>query len=114
MASMRKLLILLACALSNKIVLAEPGGPDEPVRVVNSAIDPGAHDGGLRPAVGIETIQVLRANREHPETADNYGWTYNHEAMLAYWNDKFWLEYLSNPFGENQAPGRTLVVNSSD
>lgn len=90
------------------------GGPAEPVRVLSNGIDMGVHDGRLRSAIGVENIQVLRANRTHPETADNFGWTYNHAPMLAYWNGKFYLEYLSNPFGEHLAPGQTLVVNSSD
>ena len=92
----------------------QPGGPAEPVRVLSNGIDMGVHDGRLRSAIGVENIQVLRANRTHPETADNFGWTYNHAPMLAYWNGKFYLEYLSNPFGEHLAPGQTLVVNSSD
>ena len=46
--------------------------------------------------------------------ADGYGWTYNHAPMLAYWNGKFYLEYLSNPFGEHLSPGQTLVATSSD
>ncbi|HUX59505.1 MAG TPA: hypothetical protein VMV77_21205 [Bacteroidales bacterium] len=92
----------------------QPGGPAEPVRVLSEGIDMGVHDGRLRPVVGVENIQVLRANRTRPETADNFGWTYNHAPMLAYWNGKFFLEYLSNPFGEHVAPGQTLVANSSD
>jgi hypothetical protein len=100
---------LLASASSNK-----PGGPDEPVRVVSAAIDLDVHDGRLRPAIGVENIQVMRANRTHPEMADGYGWTYSHAPMLAYWNGKFYLEYLSNPFGEHLPPGQTLVATSSD
>jgi hypothetical protein len=96
------------------ILGAQPGSPAEPVRVNHGNIDMSAHDGRLRPAIGAENIQVLRANRTHPETADNYGWTYNHAPMLAYWNGKFYLEYLSNPFGEHVAPGQTLVVTSTD
>lgn len=91
-----------------------PGGPDEPVRVLCDTIDLGVHDGGLRYAIGVENIQVMRANRTQPFLADNYGWTYNHAPMLAYWNGKFYLEYLSNPFGEHLAPGQTLVATSAD
>src|SRR5581483_4962824 len=83
---------------------AQPGTAAEPVHVVNDGIDMDTHDGRLRPALGVETIQVMRANREHPETADKLGWTYNHAPMLAYWNGKFYLEYLSNPFGEHVPP----------
>lgn len=105
------LLLLLTAPL---VLRSQPGTPAEPVRVLHGAIDMSAHDGGLRPAIGVENIEVLRANRTHPETADTYGWTYNHAPMLAYWNGRFYLEYLSNPFGEHVAPGQTLVVTSVD
>lgn len=69
------------------------------------------HHGQLSPAVGVHNIQTLRANRK-PEEANN--WTYNHAPMLAYWNNKFYLEYLSNPVGEHVAPGQTLLQSSGD
>ena len=31
------------------------------------------HDGGLRPAVGTWNVQVMRANRAHPECAEGVG-----------------------------------------
>ena len=73
-----------------------------------------SHDGQLRPAVGVESFQVLRHNRSHPELADHFGWTYNHAPMIVYWNDRFYLEYLSNPVGEHIAPGQTLLSTSPD
>jgi len=72
------------------------------------------HHGQLKPAVGVHNIQVFRANREHPELADGLGWTYNHAPMLAYWNDKFYLEYLSDQTGESVPPGQTLLLTSKD
>lgn len=72
------------------------------------------HHGQLRSAVGVHNIQVLRANREHPEKSDGFGWTYNHAPMLAYWNNTFYLQYLSNPVGEHIPPGQTLLVTSND
>ena len=72
------------------------------------------HHGELSPAVGVHARQVMRASREHPETADDFGWTYNHQPMLAYWNDTFWLEYLSDPVGEHEPPGHTLLMRSKD
>ena len=78
------------------------------------SIDLNAPDGKLRPAVGVENRQVFRANRTHPELADGFGWTYNHAPMLAYWNGKFYLEYLSNPIGEHVPPGQTFVITSAD
>lgn len=72
------------------------------------------HHGQLRPAVGVHSYQVLRANRSHPEQAEAYGWTYNHAPMLAYWNGRFYLEYLSDPVGEHTPPGQTLLTWSPD
>lgn len=92
----------------------ESPGAAEPVRVVSDLLDLDVHEGALRPVVGVESIQVLRANRTHPEMADHFGWTYNHAPMLAYWNGRFYLEYLSNPFGEHLPPGQTLVATSPD
>lgn len=73
------------------------------------------HHGQLQLAQGVHAIQVLRANREHPEMAPGTGgWTYNHAPMLAYWNNRFYLEYLSNPVGEHIPPGQTLLMTSAD
>ena len=66
------------------------------------------HHGQLSPAVGVHNIQTFRANRGN--TANS--WTYNHAPMLAYWNNKFYLEYLSNPIGEHVPPGQTLLQTS--
>lgn len=71
-------------------------------------------DGRLRPAVGAENYQVLRANRSRPRLADGHGWTYNHGTNIAYWKGKFYVHWLSNPFGEHGPPGQTLVATSSD
>src|SRR6476660_1354517 len=72
------------------------------------------HHGQLSPAIGVHNIQVFRANRQHPEKASNIDWTYNHAPMLAYWNNQFYLEYLSTPVGEHVFPGRTLLCTSKD
>ena len=58
--------------------------------------NPDYHHGQLTPAMGVHNIQVMRANRENPGLADGYGWTYNHAPMLVYWNNMFFLEYLSD------------------
>lgn len=72
------------------------------------------HHGQLSPAVGVHNIQVMRANREHPEDGDGFGWTYNHAPVLAYWNNNFYVEYLSDPVGEHVPPGQTLLLTSKD
>ena len=94
---------------------AQTGSFLEPVRYVGGVhVDLDRHDGRLRPAIGVENIQVMRANRTHPEMGDGFGWTYNHAPMIAYWNGLFYLEYLSNPVGEHRPPGHTLVATSPD
>lgn len=69
------------------------------------------HHGQLSPAIGVHNIQTMRANRSN---SDPSAWTYNHQPMLAYWNNTFFLEYLSNPVGEHIPPGRTLLQTSKD
>lgn len=109
-----KLHLATSLWLIGSLLQAQPGGPDEPLLVLNDGIDLTVHDGRLRPAMGVENIQTMRANRTRPDLADGYGWTYNHAPMLAYWNGKFYLEYLSNPFAEHLPPGQTLVTVSTD
>jgi hypothetical protein len=80
----------------------------------NTLVNVDYHHGQLSPAVGVHNIQVFRANREHPEWAEGFGWTYNHAPMIAYWNNQFFVEYLSNPVGEHVPPGQTLLLTSKD
>src|SRR5678810_178094 len=70
------------------------------------------HHGQLSPAIGVHNIQTMRANRA--DNNNTTSWTYNHAPMLAYWNNTFYLEYLSNPVGEHVAPGQTLLQSSKD
>jgi hypothetical protein len=70
------------------------------------------HHGQLSPAMGVHNIQTMRANRSDNNSTTS--WTYNHAPMLAYWNNAFYLEYLSNPVGEHIAPGQTLLQVSKD
>jgi hypothetical protein len=108
-------LAALALLWPQTTVVAQTGSVYEPVRYVGGPrVDHRAHDGQLRPAIGIESFQVLRANRTHPELADNFGWTYNHAPMIVYWNGRFYIEYLSNPVGEHIAPGQTFLSSSVD
>ncbi len=69
------------------------------------------HHGQLTAAVGVHNIQTMRANRADKGVTS---WTYNHAPMLAYWNNTFYLEYLSNPIGEHQGAGRTLLQTSNN
>jgi hypothetical protein len=76
--------------------------------------DPNRHDGGLSPVVGVHNIQILRANREHPSSANGGGWTYNHQPMMAYWNGRFYVHYLSDEKDEQVPPSHTLLQTSED
>lgn len=72
------------------------------------------HHGMLKPVLGVSHFQVLRANRSRFHWSDGFGWTYNHAPMLAYWNRRFYLQYLSNPSGEHVPPGQSFLMTSED
>jgi hypothetical protein len=80
----------------------------------NTVVNVDYHHGQLSPAIGVHSQQIFRANREHPELADGFGFTYNHAPMLAYWNNTFYVEYLSDKVGESVPPGQTLLITSKD
>lgn len=112
---LRPTLAWLATLLVTANLFGQTGTEHEPLRYVGGvSAHQHAHDGQLRPAVGVESFQVLRANRKNPALSDGFGWTYNHAPMLAYWNGKFYVEYLSNPVGEHIAPGQTFLCTSAD
>lgn len=73
-----------------------------------------AQDGALRHAVGTHCFQVMRATQTPEHSTDGFGWTYNHAAMLAYWNDHFFVDYLSGPVSEHLPPSQTLITWSKD
>ena len=76
--------------------------------------NPNRHDGGLSPVVGVHNIQILRANREQPSASNGNGWTYNHQPMMAYWNDQFYVHYLCDPKDEHVPPSHTMYQTSKD
>ena len=76
--------------------------------------DPNAHDGRLSPVVGVHNIQTMRANREKPSASNGNGWTYNHQPMMAYWNGRFYMHYLSDPVDEHVPPSVTFLQTSAD
>lgn len=71
-------------------------------------------DGALRHAIGTHCFQVMRACRAPEHWTDGYGWTYNHAAMIAWWNGYFYVDYLSDPVSEHVPPSRTLIARSKD
>ena len=107
--------VLAVIATASLSTFAQTGSIQEPVRYIGGvSIDLDSHEAGIRPAIGTHSHQVLRVNRTHPEQAEGTGWTYNHASNIAYWNDTFYVQYLSNPVDEHIAPGHTLVVTSKN
>ena len=87
----------------------------EPVKYVGAEqTDKRFYDGALRHVVGVHRYEAFRANRTNPSEPGMIGWTYNHQPYLAYWNDKFYLQYLSDVKQEHEPPGRTLLMTSKD
>jgi len=86
---------------------------DEPIKYVGDReVDISYHDGALPYAVGAHHYQAHRANRTNPAVGGIAGWTYSHQPYLAYWNGKYYLQYLSNLKEEHGPPGRTLIMTS--
>ena len=73
-------------------------------------------DGRMPHAVGVHSFQAFRANRNHPVNPgpQGKGWTYSHQPYLAYWNGKFYLQFLNDKVGEGIPPSRTLVLTSKN
>jgi len=87
----------------------------EPVKYVgDEQTDKRFYDGALRHVVGVHRYEAFRANRTNPSEPGMIGWTYNHQPYLAYWNGKFYLQYLSDVKQEHEPPGRTLLMTSKD
>lgn len=107
---LKKLYIIATLILASQTLQAQ-----DSVRYTgNTLVNADYHHGQLTPVVGVHSIQTFRANREHPALAENFGWTYNHAPMIAYWNDKFYVEYLSDKLGESIPPGQTFLQTSAD
>ena len=90
----------------------------EPVKYTGNLTPNKYYNDGLLPhAAGVHHFQVFRANRSHPPEngeGEAQGWTYNHQPYLAYHNQKFYYQYLSNRYHEHGTPGRTLLMMSDD
>lgn len=97
---------------SRKTAMNRRTQEQEPLRCVNPVkADIRFQDGGLPYVLGAKNYQVLRADRKTPGVGS---WTYNHAPMLVYWENRFFIEYLSGPEGEHIPPSRTLLSDSAD
>jgi len=72
------------------------------------------YDGSLPHAVGVHHFQAFRSNRSHPQEPGVYGWTYNHQPYLAYWNNTYYLQFLSGEVQEHTPPTRILIMTSKN
>lgn len=72
------------------------------------------HDGALRPVTGACCMQVMRANREHPDLSQGTAHTYNHAPMLCRWRGSMYLMYLSSPVHEHCGHAHAMLMRSSD
>ncbi|WP_343555935.1 exo-alpha-sialidase [Sphingobacterium sp.] len=109
--TIKSVLVSLSLAATVQQVVAQ----QDTVRYIGKTLsNVDYHHGQLTPAVGTHNIQVFRANREFPELAGGHHFTYNHQPFLAYWNDTYYLQFLSNPVGEHIAEGKTLLLTSKD
>jgi sialidase-like protein/BNR repeat protein len=110
MIRINKISIVALLVLSNTHLFSQ-----DTVRYVGTTLaNVDYHHGQLAPVIGVHNIQVMRANRELPDAVNGFGWTYNHAPMLTYWNNTFYLEYLSNPVGEHVPPGQSILMTSKD
>ena len=120
--SIKKILPLLIALLVCLTMFSQKRPPSvkkslaEPI-IYSEGLQPDAKyfDGGLPHAVGVHNYQAFRANRVNPtEKGSKTGWTYNHQPYLSYWNNKFYLEYLSGEFQEHTPPTRVLLMTSEN
>lgn len=91
------------------------GSPEEPIRYVGGTTSNDLyHDGRIRPAIGVQSYQAFRSNREMPETADDLGWTYVNQQYMTWWNGAYFIQYIANYVGEHEEGGQTLLMTSQD
>lgn len=71
-------------------------------------------DGALPHAIGTHCIQLMRASQNPETSTDGNGWSYNHAAMLCFWNNEFYVDYLCGPISEHLPPSKTMIAWSKD
>lgn len=102
-------------ALAMGCLAALPASAQDRIHYTGTELaNPAYHDGQLSPVVGVHNIQIMRANREFPDSSNGNGWTYNHQPMLAYWNGQFYYQYLCDPVDEHVPPSHTVLMTSKD
>src|SRR4051812_49219797 len=79
-----------------------------------SLVDPTLADGGLPPAVGVQSFCVFRASKAVPEITDQKGWTYHHHVDMACWKGRLYVGWNSCERDEDVWPSRELFSTSDD
>ncbi|MGE6228665.1 hypothetical protein [Paenibacillus chitinolyticus] len=72
------------------------------------------HHGRLQPVPGVRHYQAVRACRLRPDLEGGPGWTFHNAPMLAFWRQRFYLQYITCPVEENHPPARTMITSSAD
>ena len=70
--------------------------------------------GGLPIVTGLETFFVIRSDKEHPETAEGLGYTYQHHPDMAVWHGRLYVGWNSCERDEDTWPSRELISSSPD
>ncbi|MCX6333754.1 MAG: exo-alpha-sialidase [Bacteroidia bacterium] len=68
--------------------------------------------GGLPVVDGLETFNVIRSDREHPENAEGLGYTYQHHPDIAVWHGRMYVGWNSCERDEDVWPSRELISSS--
>jgi len=119
---MKKLILIILIILSYASVVSAQKMPPsmdetkgEPIKYTGAInTDKYFYDGKLPHAVGVHHFQVFRSNRSYPSEPGVYGWTYNHQPYLAYWNNTFYMQFLQGEVQEHEPPTRILMSTSKD
>lgn len=72
------------------------------------------HHGQLKAILGARIRQIVSADRDHPEDSDGTDYTYKHAPDMAFFNGKFYVQYLCTPKDEHVGPGISILASSID
>ena len=117
---MNKILLSFIVLLAGSaFAFSQPASPDTllPIEVRGeeiNRINMQLPDGGLKPVVGVQNIQIMRACLNKPELADGDGWTYSHHPDLAVWKGRLYAAWDMQPKHEDEGPYKVVYATSTD
>ncbi len=76
--------------------------------------DPSLPDGGLPPAVGVQSFQVFRSSCDVPEMTDGRKWSYRHHMDMACWKGLLYVAWNSCEKDEDVWPSCESFSTSAD